>query len=239
MNNKANRKCAKVDIRSLKTMAPFLYFDTANTVGLELTGDSVYAKKMGSNAIAFDNPWDGKFSIEAQIYPMKYMALLSDGTIEDSCVSAEREIITATEEGKLTIPEGVKTNTVFVYKEGEWGEKAIVGTFTGTTFTATETSDIVIGEDYEVGYLLTKSTGVRKVSLDNKKSPQNYFVTLLTDDKDEEGVITAKKYIIYKCKPQRQFTVSHSSDGDPMSLKIEFQALEDKDGNYIDIVEVE
>ena len=90
-----------------------------------------------------------------------------------------------------------------------------------------------------MGYLLTKSTGVRKVSLNNKKSPQNYFVTLFTTDKDEEGLITAKKYIIYKCKPQRQFTVSHSSDGDPMSLSIEFQALEDKDGNYIDIVEVD
>lgn len=239
MGNKANRECAKVDIRVLKTMAPFLFFKTANTVGLDITGDTVYATAMGANKIGFDNPWDGNFTVEAQIFPMEYIALLSDGTIDDSAVDSVKENITATSAGTLTIPEGAKTNTVFVYKDGEWGGTPIKGTFAGTTFTATIASDIVSGDTYEVGYLITKTTGVRKVSLNNKKAPQDYFVTLLTNDKDEDGVITAKKYTIYKAKPSRNFSVSHSSDGDPMSVSIEFQALEDKDGNYVDIVEAE
>lgn len=239
MGNKANRECAKVDIRVLKTMAPFLFFNTANTVGLDLSGDTVYATAMGANKIGFDNPWDGNFTIEAQIFPIEYLALLSDGTIEDTCVDSVKEEIVATTAGTLTIPDGVKTNTLFVYKQGEWGGTPIKGSFSGTTFTATEESDIVLNDIYEVGYLVTKETGVRKVSLNNKKAPQDYFVTMLTNDKDEDGTITVKKYTIYKAKPARQFSVSHSSDGDPMSVSIQFQALEDKDGNYVDIVEVE
>ena len=41
--NKANRQVCDVDIRVLKTMAPFLKFDTANTTTSGLSGDSVYA----------------------------------------------------------------------------------------------------------------------------------------------------------------------------------------------------
>ncbi|WP_373266745.1 hypothetical protein [Hungatella hathewayi] len=239
MGNKANRQCAKVDIRELKTMAPFLYFVTANTVGLDLSGDTVYAKAMGANKIGFDNPWDGSFSIEAQVFPMEYLAMLSDGVIEDNAVDAVREEIKATEAGTLTLPTGTKAGTVYVYKEGEWGGTPIEGTFSETTFTAKTADNIAVGSTYEVGYLITKSTGVRKVSLNNKKATQDYYVTLFTNDKDEDGLITAKKYTIYKCKPKRTFSVSHSSEGDPMSVKIDFQALEDKNGNFVDITEVE
>jgi len=239
MGNKANRECAKVNIIDLATKAPFLYFKTANTVGLDLSGDTVYAKAMGANKIGFDNPWDGSFSIEAQIFPMEYLALLSDGSIDDSAVDYVMETITATAAGSLTVPTGIMAGTLFVYKEGEYGKTPIAGTFADTTFTPTETSDIEKDADYEVGYMITKTTGVRKVSLNNKKAPKDYFVTLLTNDKDEDGVITAKKYTIFKAKPKRTFSVSHSSEGDPMSVKIDFQALEDKDGNYVDITEVE
>lgn len=237
MANKANRACAKVDIRVLKTMAPFLFFKKGNTVGLDLSGDTVFAKAMGANAVGFDNPWDGSFSIEAQVFPMEYLALLSDGSIDDTAVDAVKEEITATTAGTLTIPTGVKTGTLFVYNAGEYGGTPIAGTFTGTTFTATASADIVADTTYEVGYLIEKTTGVRKVSFNNAKATQDYFVTLLTEDKDEDGTVTAKKYIIYKCKPKRTFSVSHSSEGDPMSVKIEFQALEDKDGNYVDVLE--
>lgn len=239
MGNKANRECAKVDIRDLKTMAPFLFFNTANTVGLELTGETVYATSMGANKIGFDNPWNGTFTIEAQIFPMEYLALLSDGSIEDSSVDSVKETIVAKSEGTLILPEGIDAGTVFIYNEGEWGKDPIQGTIENNVFTATVPGDIVTDSSYEVGYLITKKTGVRKVSLNNNKAPRDYFVTLLTNDKDEDGTITVKKYTIFKAKPNRQFSVSHSSSGDPMSVSIQFTALEDKDGNFVEIKEVE
>ncbi len=67
--NKANRQVCDVDIRVLSTMAPFLYFDTANTTTTGLTADSVYAMAKGTRKIAFQNPLEGTMTIEAQVYP--------------------------------------------------------------------------------------------------------------------------------------------------------------------------
>lgn len=239
MGNKANRTCAKVDIRDFKTREPFLYFEKANATGLELSGDAVYAKAMGANAIGFDNPWDGSFTIEAQVFPLEYIALLSDGKIEDQAVDGVKKSVVAETAGTLTIPDGVTPGTLFVYPEGEWGKTKIDGTFAGTTFTATKATDITVKDTYEIGYLCVKKTGVRKVSLNNDKTPRDYFVTLLTNDKDEDGTITAKKYIIYKAKPNRKLSIKHASDGDPMSVTIEFKALVDGDGNYVDMLELD
>lgn len=87
--NKSNRQVCDVDIRILRTMAPFLNFDTANTTTAGLSGDSVYAMAKGSRKIAFANPLEGTMTIEAQVVPFKFYSLLSDGVIESTAVYAE------------------------------------------------------------------------------------------------------------------------------------------------------
>ena len=62
--NKANRQVCDVDIRILKTKAPFLNFDTANTTTAGLSGDSVYAMAKGNRRIAFPNPITGTMSVD-------------------------------------------------------------------------------------------------------------------------------------------------------------------------------
>ena len=54
--NKANRQVCDLQINDLKTMMPFLKFDTANTTTAGLSSDSVYAMAKGSRKIAFANP---------------------------------------------------------------------------------------------------------------------------------------------------------------------------------------
>lgn len=89
--NKANRQVCDVDIRILKTMAPFLFFDTANTTTAGLTGDAVYAMKKGTRAVAFQNPIEGTMTIEAQVVPFKFYALLSDGVVETEVCLCNKE----------------------------------------------------------------------------------------------------------------------------------------------------
>ena len=76
--NKANRQVCDVDIRILKTMQPFLFFDSANTTTAGLTGDAVYAMKKGTRAIAFQNPIEASMTIEAQIVPFKRINIICD-----------------------------------------------------------------------------------------------------------------------------------------------------------------
>lgn len=241
--NKANRQVCDVDIRILKTMAPFLKFDTANTTTAGLSGDSVYAMAKGSRKISFANPVEGTMTIEAQVYPFKLFSLLSDGAIETSAAYADSQTITATEAGKLTISADkgeIKAGTVFVYPEGLYGDEtsAIAGTFTSGVFTATTEGDIAVDSTYEVGYIVTRTSGVKRISFNNKKLPKDYYITQKTVDKDEEDVLTPFVMTAYKASIQRNFELSFSSEGDPASVTLTFDLLEDKNGNVLDMVEL-
>lgn len=240
--NKANRQVCDVDIRILKTMAPFLNFDTANTTTAGLSGDSVYAMAKGSRRIAFANPLEGTMSIEAQVYPFKFFALLSDGQIETTAAYAASQTIQATEAGKLAIEVKsgtIAAGTVFAYPADSFGDesKMIAGTFASGTFTATEAGDIAVGTSYKVGYIVNR-TGVKKISFNNKKLPKDYYITMTTVDKDEEGMLTPFVMTAYKASIQRNFELSFSSEGDPASVTLTFDLMEDKDGNIFDMVEL-
>jgi len=217
--NKANRQVCDVDIRILKTMQPFLFFDTANTTTAGLTGDAVYAMKKGTRAIAFQNPIEGTMTLEAQVVPFKFYALLSDGVIETEAAYATKKTVKATEAGKLAVADA-KAGSVFVYKTGEFGDEPIKGTYAEGTFTATTAGDIVADTEYEVGYIVVKDTGVKKVSFNNKKIPNDYFITMSTLDKDEVGVLTPFIMTAYKASVQRDFEMSFSSEGDPAELTL-------------------
>lgn len=238
--NKANRQVCDVDIRILKTMAPFLFFDTANTTTVGLSGDSVYAMKKGTRAIAFQNPIEGTMTIEAQVIPFKFYSLLSDGVVESTGLQAIKTTIKATEAGKLAITAtngDIKSGSVFVYKVGEFGETAIEGTYADGVFTATVSSNIEADAEYEVGYIVTRTSGVKRVSFNNKKIPNDYYITMSTVDKDEDGVLTPFIITAYKASVQRNFELSFSSEGDPASMSITFDLMEDKNGNVLDMLE--
>jgi hypothetical protein len=234
--NKANRQVCDVDIRILKTKKPFLFFDTANTTTAGLSGDSVYAMKKGTRAIAFHNPIEGTMTIEAQVMPFKAYALFSDGVIDSVATIAKKETITCSTAGQLTVTNAV-AGTVFVFPEGEFGNSAIPGSYSSPTFTATNTADIAVGSRYEVGYLITKSSGVKKVAFNSKKVPKDYFITMSTLDKDEEGTLTPFIMTAYKATIQRNFELSFSSEGDPASVTITFDLLEDANGDVLDLIE--
>ena len=213
--NRANRQVCDVDIRVLKTLAPFLFLDTANTTTAGLTGDAVYAMAKGQRAIAFHNPLEGTMTIEAQVLPFRVYALYSDGVIETKGTQAVHKTITATDSTiKIESTSGtVRAGTVFVYPAGSFGDESAVG------------------------YILDRTSGVRKVSFNNKKVPKDYFITMNTVEKDEDGTLVPYIITAYKAAIERNLELSFSSEGDPASLTITFNLLADKDGNVMDIME--
>ena len=237
-NNKANRQVCDLDIRDLKTKEPYLFFDTANTTTTGINSDSVYAMAKGARKIAFQNPMDGTLTVEAQVYPFKLFALLSDGTIDTEAIIAERKTIKCTVAGTLSIA-GAEAGSVFVFAEDDFGGTAIDGEYASDTFTATTSTDIAVDSYYEVGYLVKKTSGVKKVSFRNDKTPKDFYITAETVEKDEDGVLVPYKQIFYKAAVQKNFEISFSSEGDPASITVTFDLLEDKEGNFVDFVEIE
>lgn len=242
--NKANRQVCDLDIRILKTMMPFLFFDTANVTTVGLTGDAVYAMAKGARRIAFPNPQTGTLSVECQVRGFKFFALYTDGVIDTSATFAKHETIKATEAGKITLTPGngnsIAAGSVFVFPKGSYGDESasVAGSFATNVFTATDASSIAVNEEYEVGYLLVKA-GVKKISFNNKKYPKDYFITMSTLDKDEEGQYSPFIMTAYKASIQRTWEMTFNSEGDPATVTATFDLLEDKNGDILDMVEDE
>ena len=181
--------------------------------------------------------------LTAQVYPFKLYALFSDGVIDNTAVYADHQTVTCATAGELalTVPTNgtITAGTVFAYPADSFGDEAalIVGTYADNKFTATNAGDISVGAKYTVGYVINR-TGVKKIAFNNSRLPKDYYITMSTVDKDENGLLTPFKIIAYKATINRNFELSFSSEGDPSEVELSFSLMEDKDGNVLDMVEL-
>lgn len=234
--NMANRQCCDVHILDYATMKPWMLVDFCNTTTAGFNADAVYANKKGAKDIKFDNPLEGTMKLNFQVHPFQIYALYSDGEIETSALIARRENVTGAAEGKLTLTNTPKAGTVYAV-DPDTG-KIIEGTVAEKVFTATTTSEIKEGTTYEVSYLEEKTSGVKKISFNNKKTPKDFFIQMETVDKDEKGNLVPVRITAYKASPNRTLDLSFSSDGDPAEIEIELSVLQNEDGDVMDIIEI-
>lgn len=234
--NMANRQCCDVHILDYATMKPWMLVDFCNTTTAGFSADAVYANKKGAKDIKFDNPLEGTMKLNFQVHPFQIYALYSDGEIETSALIARRENVTGAAEGKLTLTNTPKAGTVYAV-DPDTG-KIIEGTVSEKEFTATTTSEIKEGTTYEVSYLEEKTAGVKKISVNNKKTPKDFFIQMETVDKDEKGNLVPVRITAYKASPNRTLDLSFSSDGDPAEIEIELSVLQNEDGDVMDIIEI-
>ena len=234
--NMANRQCCDLDIRDYKTKAPWMFADFCNTTTANISADAVYANKKGAKCIKFDNPLEGTITMEFQVSPFRIYAMLSDGEIETSAVIARRESLTGEAGGVLNLTKTPVAGSVFAIDPVTG--KTIEGTVADKKFTAKTTSDIVADTTYEVAYLESKTSGVKKITFNNKKLPKDFFIQMSTLNKDENGDQVPMRLTAYKASPQRNFEISFASDGDPSSVTLTCDLLEDHDGNVLDMIEI-
>lgn len=241
LKGKANREVCNIQILDYATKKPFMNFEYANTTGLSLSSDSVYAMAHGSRKISFSNPLEGQVTITAQVLPTKMYALYSDGVIDTTASYYNMKTIACTTDGEisLNVTNGtVIAGTVFVYAAGEYGEKAIDGTFASGKFTATNTSDIKKDTSYDVGFMVSRESGVQKITLNNKRIPKDVTIYMDTFDKDEDGNLVPFRVNVLKATIQRNLELNFSSEGDPREVTLTFDILEKDRDNFVELVEI-
>lgn len=237
--NSANRQAADVDIRRLSDKKPFLFFDTANVTTAGFSSDTVYAMAKGARRIGFQNPLEGTMTFEAQVYPMELYALFTNSGVEGSAAYAMTQTVKCTTAGQVTLVPGtdvVEAGTIFVYPKGD-PSAVIDGSFLTNVFTATTAADIASGSEYTIAYIAKRSAGVKKVSINNVNLPDDYYITYRTASKTDNGLYAGFIVKAYKATIDRNLDLSFSSEGDPASITISFSVMEDKDGNFLDIIE--
>ena len=215
----ASRDCGVFELTNLATSKKALRVDYANTVTLNITADSVKAKKRGRDAVTFSNP------------------IFGNGTITEGGDRAEMKTITATEAGKLTLPDDPKAGALFVYEKGDVGGTQIEGSAAAKVFTATTDSDIVVGKKYDVSYIVNDST-LQLVKINDNQELADFRVDAEINQKSEQGVVTPLHITCYKATPQRNIELAFAAEGDPITLKITFDLMTDADDEFVDIYQI-
>jgi len=246
MTNKANREVCNVLIVDYATNKPYMYYEAANTTGLNISSDNVFARAHGTNKIAFQDPLTGELSITAQVVPHKLYALYSDGVIDTKADYYVRQKITCTTAGELplAITGGtIITGTVVCYPEGRFGDdfaldpagKGIQITYASNKI---ESAELTINSVYEVGFMVSRNTGVETIVLNNKRLPKDVKIYMDTFDKDENGNFIPYRICIEKASIKRNLDLSFSSDGDPQEVTIAFDIVEKDRDNFVKLIEI-
>lgn len=234
--NYANKQVCDVDIRYLATGKPFLHFSNANTTGQTVSGESVYAYARGKRKVAFPEPMEGTMTIEAQVMPFELYAMMSDGKIYTSGSFFGHETVACVNNGELVIEGVPDTNVaIYVYPEGQITSTAEkTGTYANNKVSVT---GITSGNRYEVFYTNKRDSGIKRVRFSDDLIVNDFIIDMSTLWKDEDGVYTPVIYRAWKATPQRNFEMSESSSGDPVTITITIDMLTDKNGNFFDMIE--
>lgn len=101
----------------------------------------------------------------------------------------------------------------------------IEGTVTlSTQIMTTELLALMAGKDMS-------SFSGDSVTFSNSDSPRFYVLEGTTNWKDKDGTIYAENVTCYKVSPDKAYNVTYTGEGDPNSMDITFNLLEDDDHN--------
>ena len=140
-------------------------------------------------------------------------------------------------ENKLTLSEtpvgGADAINIFLATD-DCGTK-VTGTLAGKELTITGGT---AGTEYVVYYDTTVTSGVEKIAIKGTTFPKAFIIDADTIYKNENDETIPMRMKVYKCQPQSQFTLTHSNSGDPGTLTLTCDIMEDPDGNMLDMIAI-
>lgn len=235
MEKFANRDCCDVEIRDYYSNAPVMFIDFCNTNSIELTSDSIYAKRNGMKYIKFDSPLEGTITITFQAHPFYVYSMLNGNDIKDSAIVMRREEIIANRNGELDLEYTPISGTIYVNSEENFLNEEVSGIVADKIFVS---KDIKKGIKYCVTYLENKNYGIKKISFNNSNLSRAYHIQMITTNKNEYGEYIPIRLIAYKAIPKREMELSFASDGEPMEISMSFECFENENGDVLSIAEV-
>lgn len=230
---------------------PVLYFDTLKVSNIENTAETSYATggKGNPRLLAWDYGRAGTVTLTDALISMPVLAAL--GGVSPASVTNGTVIRQYKNNPNIHI--NTTTNTVQRYNEtsGVWSNVPLVNSSTlyvkklgtETTYTnisaladatsgqvngvqvasATITTGTVLGE---VHFSEVKGTSV-SVTINSNSFPKTFKLVGETVERDENGVDHRALFVIPKAKVKSNFTLTMQPDGDPTTLDIPLDILDD------------
>ena len=220
-----------------KTKKPFLSVDYANTSSVELTGENVhaYGGKGHPKKVTFSGEKGGTMTVETQIQTPKLWELMSGGTASNTASYIKKVNAKVGAENKITLDETntIDTGSVCVYKADDAELKTeLKSTVAGKEITLTDTLEE--GTGVVVFYGVTRQD-VYNINIKSTSFPKAFAVYGDTYMKTEDDDILPYRLTVYKAVPQPNMTLSFANNGDPGTVTLTLDLMEDKNHNMVDL----
>lgn len=231
MKKTANRKGANLQLRNYADGTLYSYIDYANSVAVEITSNRIYATggESAARQVGFDDPIEGTLKIATQIVPIEFVALAcSPDGVETGAQIGKREKLTVTTEGTLTLSEEPVAGTLYVYSaDGDVTGEPVATTATEKSVTI---ADAKVNDVY-IAYYIVASETAQTATFSNTRTPGCYTIYGDTVWKDTQDIVQAEHFKAFKAMPQKAFSITYQGSGDPLSMEMTFDLMEDEDGN--------
>lgn len=236
--NFANREVCNAIFRNYATKKPVLYVDYANTTTTEVTGESVsaYGGWGHPKRVMFNGERGGTIAFEFQVHPFQLFALMSGADAVDNATYCKREVVEAKENGVLELGNEPATVNVFEYDDDCGKDMGATAQLSGKNVTV---EGVESGKKYIVYYEMNAQGGVQKLAITGKTFPKALAIDADTIYKAEDDSVIPMILRVYKCQPQSQFTLTHSNTGDPGTITLTCDLMEDENGNMLDLIAIE
>mgnify|MGYP003369294330 CR=1 FL=1 len=235
--NYAIKDAANVTFYDKTSMTPIMYTDYLNSFTLDLESKTVFAQAKGVNKIAFDGTKTGTVSMEAEVFELKYLALLLGGNFAqgETVDIAKRIVVPASSLVNKTyiLPVTPVANSVAVFncdtdKRTQLSE--IGSTLSGNEVTLSEAPTA----EYVVFYYMTAMPSSNHMVVSANGGGDNMVIIGETSVKDENGNTEFVQIKVCNCKVDQKIKLDLSATA-VAKFTATFEILADENNNMVEL----
>ena len=235
----ARREVARLTLKDYTTGIPFLYIPYGQVVTTEHSGDTVYARGDWNNGIkaAFNGNRAAQLSLETTVFDYKLIAFLAGTSVSTGTTNIfKREVLkaTGTESVTIALSETPVTDSITVFPIAKDCDSTSKMVITVADKSVTLTAGVADDSYVAYYYTATAANDFESVTFNSTKFPAACKMSGLTKVKDTDGNKDKYEYMeVYNAQAQAGFNITMNNDGDPSSMTVTFDLMEDADGNTI------
>ena len=234
----ALKDACNVLITSRATNKPFLYADYLNSCSLSVSSEPVFARAKGMNKITFDGAKTGTFTMETEIFEIKYLALILGGKVTKEVGNfAKRHVGTVDGSGKITLPEAPMTGSISTFVLGRDGKEHIREIEVNPTVEGKEltyTGADAEGEKIAV-YYLVEVPNATKISVTDAVNAESFKIEGVTAIRNEFNEDELFQLRIFNAKPQTNAELTMSAEN-VSNFSATFDLMVDENGEMIELL---
>lgn len=232
----ALKDACNVLITSRSTNKPFLYADYLNSCSLSVSSEPVYARAKGVNKITFDGAKTGTFTMETEIFELKYLALILGGKVtEEAGKFAKRFVAVADDTGIIELPEAPIEGSITTFVLGrdnkEHVQEVEAPTVEGKELTYTGLEE---GQSIAV-YYLTEVPRATKILVNDEANADSFKIEGITAIRNEFNEDELFQLRIFNAKPQTNAELTMSAEN-VSSFSATFDLMVDEKNEMIELL---